>query len=77
MLYNLLYHAILICRYRHICVGHKEQSPMNNKLPPKPLKCIVCEEEFYGRRDAKTCGRKCRQRMKYIKDKKVIEESDE
>lgn len=40
---------------------------MSNKTPPKPKVCIICKEEFYGRKDAKTCSSRCRKRLQLSK----------
>lgn len=44
---------------------------MSNKIPPTPLVCEVCKEDFYGRKGAKTCSARCRKRKQYIKEKEV------
>lgn len=46
----------------------------DNKRPPEPLICEFCKEEFYGRKDAKTCSVNCRVKMKTMKDKNKNEE---
>lgn len=41
---------------------YEEFNSMNNKRVPTPKACVVCEELFYGRSDAKTCSDKCRKK---------------
>jgi len=53
-----------------VSVSCGKEISMSNKVPPKPTVCEVCEEEFYGRSDAKTCSNKCRKKKQYHKDKK-------
>lgn len=39
--------------------------------------CIICEEEFFGRIDAKTCGPACRQRLHRLSDEPIMCESQD
>jgi len=42
---------------------------MSNKNPPEPKTCVVCQELFYGRLDAKTCSSKCRKKKYRLSQK--------